>query len=63
MHTVILRGEDAINYAAHHPGTTIHEHETDGGDHRVSLDEARRGLGEHPEDFWIEIQTHINSAD
>lgn len=63
MHTVILKGEDALNYAAQHLGTPIHEIDRQGRDHTVSLDEARRAATQDPAAVWVEIQTHINSAD
>lgn len=63
MHTVIIKGEDALNYAAHHRGTPIHELDHQGHDHTVSLEEARRAADEDPATVWVEIQTHINSAD
>ncbi|MGD8642780.1 MAG: hypothetical protein PVI15_00745 [Chromatiales bacterium] len=63
MHTVILKGRDAVNYAGNHQGIAIHEIDAEGHDHTVSLDEARRLADIEPDSLWVEIQAHINSAD
>lgn len=63
MHTVILKGQDAINYALHHQGIPLHEIDAEGHDHTVSVDEARRAAEAEPASVWVEIQAHINSAD
>lgn len=64
MSTVILRGEDALNYALNH-NLTVNKYEGDDGPAREGLttDEARSILTKDPGLIWIEVDSTVHNSD
>ena len=65
MHTVILKGQEALHYAEAHHIPTVHAFTDESGEDSkdVDLTAARDMLKEHPERVWLEIKASINPGD
>ena len=64
MSNVILRGDEAIHYAAvHHKTLNKYASKTEPAQHDLSVEEASEVAQRKPGLIWLEAHIKLNSAD